>query len=276
MTRTLKTLSLAALLLVPATAFAGKGGSYATLKRAINSGSVDGIISEVERTEKLPCSSCIDLVRPLIDDDSARVRDVAAWWLAKRAVRVQVREDMLARLQSSDSVKARNAAEVLGRFQHPGAIMALEAAMHDEGLDDEARAAAAAAIGSIGHFAGKAVLEGGLTSESAEVRAAAARALREIRGKVDAVAVVDLLRDEEESVVHEAVRTVGALREQSAVGDLLDVVTDDTLDPMVRRDAAWALGKLQDGSARDTLKSVAKGDASPLVRGAARAALGAL
>ncbi len=262
--------------LLPQVAQAGKGSSYQSIRNAISSNSRDSILAELERAEKLPCAPCIELVLPLIDHDDAAVRDVGAWWLAKRAIRDKVRDDMFTRLQGADSVAARNAAEVLGRFMHPDALMALELAIHEGALSEEARAAAAAAVGTIGDFRGKAVLEGAITSDSAQVRAAAAKALREIRGNVEGVAVIDLLDDEEESVVREAVLTVGALRELSGIGALSDVVRDNTLSATVRRDAAWALGKIGDGSAREVLTAVEQDDASMLVRGAARAALQSL
>jgi len=262
--------------LAPQTAQAGKGASFQSMRNAIASNSRDSILAELERAEKLPCAPCIDLVLPLVDHRDPAVRDVAAWWIAKRAIRDAVRDDMFARLQGGDSTAARNAAEVLGRFMHPDALMPLELAIHDDALSEEARTAAATAVGTIGDFRGKAVLEAAITSESASVRASAARALREIRGNVEAVAVVELLADEEEAVVREAVLTVGALRESSGVGSLADVVRDGTLSPNVRRDAAWALGKIGDGAARDVLAAVERDDESMLVRGAARAALQAL
>lgn len=262
--------------LLPQVAEAGKGSSYQSIRNAISSNNRDTILAELERAEKLPCGPCIDLVVPLIDHDDVAVRDVAAWWLSKRAIRDSVRDQMFERLQGSDSIAARNAAEVLGRFMHPDALMPLELAIHDDSLSEEARAAAATAIATIGDFRGKAVLEAAITSESAAVREASARALRGIRGNVDAVVVVELLDDEEESVVREAVLTVGALRESSGVGALSDVVRDNTLSASVRRDAAWALGKIGDGAARDVLTSVERDDSSMLVRGAARAALQSL
>ena len=268
----LTTLALAAAVALPMTASAGKGASYASIKNAINSGNPDSIVAEVERAEKLPCGSCIDLITPLIDEKDSRIRDVAAWWLAKRAIRDQVRDEMFARLQGGDSVSARNAAQVLGRFAHPDALMALEMAMHDGSLDGEARSAAATAIGDIGHYAGKAMLEAGLTSESAAVREASARSLRNIRGNVEAALVVDLIADSEDAVAREAALTAGALREATAVDALAALVTDRSRDVMVRRDAAWALGKIGDGSAREVLRAVSEDDPSMLVRGAARSA----
>jgi HEAT repeat protein len=264
---------MAAALAAPSIAQAGKGASYLSIKSAITSGSIDAIVGEVERAEKLPCGSCIELVQPLIDHDDARVRDVAGWWLAKRAVRSKVRDDMFARLTAGDSVSARNAAEVLGRFMHPDALLPLEAAIHDGSLGDDARVAATTAIGTIGVPDGKAILEGALTSESAPVRAAAAAALRHIRGNVDAVALVPLLSDGDEEVVQESALTSGAMREPAAVGALADVVSDLSHDVGTRKAAAWALGKIGDPSARDVLDAVADDDPDMLVRGAARVAL---
>ncbi len=272
----LTTLALGAALALPVSASAGTGASYASIDHAIRSGNPDSIVAELERAEKLMCGSCVDLVKPLIDAKDGRLREVAGWWLAKRAIRIQVRDDMFGRLQSGDSVSARNAAEILGSFAHPDALMALETAIHDGSLSGEARSAAATAIGSIGHYAGKAMLEAALTSESAEVRESSARALREIRGNVEAELVVDLITDVADAVAQEAALTAGALREQTAVDALATLVTDRSRDVMARRDAAWALGKIGDGSAREVLRAVSEDDPSMLVRGAARSAANSL
>ena len=266
-------LALCGALVLPSTALAGKGASYQSISNALATGNRDSIVAELERAEKLPCAPCIDLVRPLVDHDDAAVRDVAAWWLSKRAIRDQVRDEMFARLTAGNSVAARNAAEVLGRFKHPDALMPLELAIHDGALSDEARVAATNAVGTIGDFRGKALLEGAITSESAPVRAAAAKALRGIRGNADGIAVVELLGDDDEQVVREAAVTVGVLRETGALAELARVVTDASLSAVVRKEAAWALGNIRDGSVRDVLKRVAAEDPSMLVRGTARAAL---
>ncbi|RMG95687.1 MAG: HEAT repeat domain-containing protein, partial [Deltaproteobacteria bacterium] len=263
--------SLAGLVLGAAVAFggqvalAGTGASYASIAQAIASGNPSSIVGEIERAEKLPCGSCIDLVLPLIDHENARVRDVAAWWLAKRAIRTKVRDDMFERLAGTDTIRARNAAEVLGRFAHPDALMALEIAMHEDALGVEARAAAATAIGAIGHPAGKAMLEAALTSEAPEVRAAAAAALRHIRGNTEGLALVEVLDDMDDRVVLEAVRTLGHVRESAAVDALIAVLEDDARPAFVRRDAAWALGKIADGAARDALDRAIREDPSMLV-----------
>src|SRR5262245_34465555 len=65
-------------------AVAGRGGSSGAIKSAVNSGSVDAILAEVERAENLMCPDCIVTVRQLLSHDRFEVRQVAAWWFAKR------------------------------------------------------------------------------------------------------------------------------------------------------------------------------------------------
>ena len=99
------------------TAVAGRGSSPQAVQRAIASGSVDAIKSELERAEHLVCVSCVDMVKPLIDHQNQGIRQVAAWWLARRGVARSVRVEMLNRLAQPDSIAARNAADVLGEFR---------------------------------------------------------------------------------------------------------------------------------------------------------------
>src|SRR4030095_5166136 len=63
------------------TAVAGRGSSPAAISRAIAPGSSDAIKAELERAEHLVCFSCVDMVRPLIDNQDQGIRQVAAWWL---------------------------------------------------------------------------------------------------------------------------------------------------------------------------------------------------
>src|SRR4029079_10901883 len=93
-------------------AVAGRGSSPQAVQRAIASGSVDAIQSELERAEHLVCVSCVDMVRPLIDNGDQRIRQVAACCLARRGVARNIRVEMLNRLGQPDSVAARNAADV--------------------------------------------------------------------------------------------------------------------------------------------------------------------
>src|ERR1041385_7564982 len=89
---------LAAVVLVLSTipAYAGKGGSAAMIQQAIASYSQDAIIAEVERTEGLMCAECVQLVTNLTEDNRFAVREVAAWWFAKRP---QMKEVMVGQMK---------------------------------------------------------------------------------------------------------------------------------------------------------------------------------
>jgi hypothetical protein len=63
---------------------AGKGGSAAQLKDAVRSNSVDAIVAEIERTESLICTDCMQTMINLTEDNRYAVREAAAWWFARR------------------------------------------------------------------------------------------------------------------------------------------------------------------------------------------------
>ena len=62
-------------LLLSSPAFAGFGSSSVAIKAAVQSGSVDAIVAELEKAEELPSQGAIAVVMPLVDHDSYRVRD---------------------------------------------------------------------------------------------------------------------------------------------------------------------------------------------------------
>jgi hypothetical protein len=101
-----KTLAAVAFVLCAATpALAGKGGSASKINSAIKSGSVDAIISEVERAESLICGDCIQMITNLTEDDRYEVREVAAWWFAKRpAMAKMLAEGFISDLSSGNSI----------------------------------------------------------------------------------------------------------------------------------------------------------------------------
>src|SRR5205823_3974926 len=70
--------------LAPSAALAGKGGSAAAIEAAVSSHSTDAIIAEVERAESLICERCIGTLTQLTEDSRFEVREVAAWWFARR------------------------------------------------------------------------------------------------------------------------------------------------------------------------------------------------
>lgn len=267
--------ALAAAAVAAGSAVAGVGGSAARIQNAASSGSEDAIVAELERAELLICPACVEPVMDLLDHDSADVRDAAAWWFAQRpAQRREVADMAEARLHGDDSTLARNAADILGAFQHPDALPALAGATASSELDAEARAHAVRAVGSIGHERGNDALAAAMGDSAADVRREAVLAWRAIRYQEGAEPVVDLLGDEDELVRREATQVVGYQREASARGALEDLVVGDD-DPVIRRNAAWALMRIGDAASREALEE-ATSDESPLVRRTAEVALGEL
>jgi HEAT repeat protein len=255
-------------------AHAGRGGSPGAIQMAINSGSVDAIQAELERAEFLVCAACTDMVMPLVDHGDQRVRQVAAWWLARRGVARQVRVTMLNRLSQSDSVAARNAADVLGELHYPSSIPALGAALSNPIFSGEARAAMARALGTIGRQEGVAPLTAALGADDAQVKAASLVALRSIVGLRDGSAVAPLLGDANEGVRAEAASTLGRFRATAGTDALVSALRNDQ-SAMVRGRAAWALGAVRASAsaAGPALETAATSDASPAVRSLAATAL---
>lgn len=271
----IKLAAVAALALAPSMALAGKGGSAAAIESAVSSTSVDAVIAEVERAEGLNCEACIQTLTNLTEDSRFAVREVAAWWFAKRPTL----KDMLAVQFSSDlprgdTIKVRNAADFLGHTRTYTALPQLRAAIHRSDLGVEARLALVRAVGFMAHTSGNEVLTTAMADADGSVRAAAVAAWREILDQKTAQPVVALLRDGDSRVRAQAAGVVGGMREQSGRAALEALVTQDA-DPTVRRNAAWALGQLGSASSRAALLQ-ATTDASGLVRGVARASLAAL
>lgn len=261
--------------LVPSVALAGKGGSAAAIQAAVASRSVDAIIAEVERSESLICPDCLDTMTALTEDSRYAVREVAAWWFARRpALKDMLATQFLDDLPKGDTIKVRNAADFLGSTRTLSSLPQLRTAMHRSDLGVEARLALVRAAGVMGHTGGNEVLTTGMADGDAGVRAAAVVAWRDMLGQNNAQPVVALLGDSDANVRAQAAAVVGAMGEQTGRVALEGLVVGDP-DPVVRRNAAWGLGQLGNASSAAAL-SRAAGDASGLVRGVARAALAQL
>jgi HEAT repeat protein len=265
-------LPVALVALTPGTAQAGRGGSFAEINTAIQSGSVDGIVGSLERAEYLLCGNCNDIVVPLLDHDSARVREVAAWWLRKRPARVQLVQQMTQRLTDSNVTRARNAAEALGNFKDPAQVPLLGRVVTDASKPAEVRAAAARSLGVAGYPEGAAALQAAIGDSDAGVRRDAVRSLRYIRGFKDGSVVVPALTDSDVLVRRAAVQLAGVLRDPQALNALTSVVQNDQ-DARVRRQAAWALGQIGSRTAFEALSKVSTADADAFVRAQAKSAM---
>jgi hypothetical protein len=270
----MKTIKLVAvaLLLASSTAYAGKGGSAGAIQTAVKSGSTDAIIAEVERAEGLICSDCMQTMINLTEDNRLEVREVAAWWFAKRpgskAIMVsQMKDDLV----GADAVHVRNAADFVGYVREYTALPQLRVAIKRTDLSSEAKLAIVRAVGYMAHLDGNGILTTAMTDADPTVRAAAVTAWRDILGQISDAPIVGMLADSDARVRAEAATVVGAYADRSARAQLEALVTTDA-DPVVRRNAAWALGKI--GSAESTQALIlATRDSSGLVSGYAKAAL---
>jgi HEAT repeat protein len=256
------------------TAVAGRGSSPQAVQLAIRSGSPDAIKAELERAEHLVCVSCVDMVMPLLDNNNQGIREVAAWWIARRGVARTVRVQMLTRLGQPDSVAARNAADVLGELHYVSSIPALSAALSNPLFSSEARAHMAAALGRISRPEVVAPLTGALAVNDGVVQVAAMQALQSIAGLRDGAAVSPLLTSGDASVRAEAATTLGMLHDANATTALVTALQNDA-SPIVRKRAAWALGEIHASTAvaGPALQAAVANDGSPFVRSLAAAAL---
>ncbi|HLL21571.1 MAG TPA: HEAT repeat domain-containing protein [Kofleriaceae bacterium] len=268
-------LAAVACLLLATPAFAGKGGSAQSVRAAIHSGSVDAIIAEVERVEGLNCGDCVQLVTNLTEDNRYEVREVAAWWFAKRpAMAKMLAEGFVADLGTGGSIAVRNAADFLGATITFTSLPTMRQAITRTDLDAGAKRALVRAVKTMAHVDGNFVLLTAMGDADAKVRADAVSAWREIRGQQSASPVVALLADPDAAVRAEAATVVGAMTDATARASLEHLLVTDA-DPYVRRNAAWALGKLGQSASRDALRAAAS-DSSGLVRMTAKAALASL
>ena len=250
---------------------AGRGGGVERMRHAVASGSTDAIIAEVERAERLVCLECVPVVMDLLDDDRYEIREVAAWWFAKRpALAAELRQRSLTDLQGKDARLVRNAADFLGTLGRPDAIAALAAVSRNAQLAAEARQHAVRALGSIGHHDGNTAIAAAMSDADAAVRLEALDAWASILGQRSAAPVVACIADGDARIRARAAAVAGELREASARQALEGALTD--VDPSVRRNAAWALGQIGDAASRGALEAAAR-DASPLVRRTAAAAI---
>jgi HEAT repeat protein len=263
-----------ALTVVAGTAYAGKGGSNAQIVQAINSGSTDAIIAEVEHAEGLICPDCVQTITNLTEDNRFAVREVAAWWFAKRPGLAKVMGDQFKQdLVSGSSLKVRNAADFLGSVVDYTALPALRQAM-TRGLDSEAKLAIVHAVGYMAHQSGNGILITAMSDQDAAVRVAAINAWRDVLGQVSVTPVESKLTDADATVRAAAATVIGAYGDRNAVSTLEQLVVTDA-DPFVRRNAAWALGQIGSSDAAGAL-TTAVNDKSGLVRLVAKASLAEL
>ena len=271
----LSKLLVASVLVLGGTAQAGVGGSAALIQNAVQSGSQDAILAEIERAEYLMCPACVPIVENLIDDQRPAVREAAAWWFARRPATAQSFIDRsLGDLAGTDSTMAEHGADFIAVFRNVKYIPQLSGALASTTLDGAARAAAATALGRIGDPSVDSALAQAMSASDPTVKVAAIKAWVRVRYQTGAAPIVTLVGDADAGVREQAAAALGEEREASGRTNLEAALATDT-DAVVRRNAAWALGRIGDAASRPAL-TAAENDPSPLVALTAKAALASL
>jgi HEAT repeat protein len=239
------------------------------MANAIRSASPIALTAMLEYGERVECFECIPLLeQKLLGSDSAKVREMAAWWLRRRpfgygraavAMRRVLTED-------SDAVRRSRAAEALGEFLDVKGLPALEqAALADEVTS--VRISAVRALGRLNARGGRAVLAAALGDEDAEVRRAALDQVQRVNHWDDRAALVARLGDADARVRQRAAQLVGEFRIQSAIEPLAAALRDDA-SASVRQAAAWALGRVGGAGAKQALTAARDQEQQPGVQDA--------
>ena len=176
-------------------------------------------------------------------------------------------------LKNGNTIAVRNAADFFGTTVTYTALPALRDAIKRD-VGAEGKLAMVRAVASLGHQGGNPVLLTAMTDSNADVRAAAVTAYRDIRGQKDATPIIGMLTDSAANVRADAATVAGGMRAAAAVGALENIVVNDA-DPVARRNAAWALGRIGSATSRDALTKASL-DKSSIVSGVAKTALASL
>lgn len=238
-------------------------------------GTPSTIWEALEHGERVECMECIPAVAPLLYDDTAETREIAAWWLRRRIFGVfgegEIYQQTLQVLKSDPAPKRRaRAAEALGEFLATPGVDACAEAIAKDG-EPLVRAAAARALGRLNDD-GKGALSQALVDADKTVRLAALRSAGRINAFNDTTTLVKLTADGDAVVRKRAAEVLGAHRAKDAVGALVNVAQNDA-DADVRGAACHALGALGDAAARPALEAAAAKDPSTFVRDLAQIAL---
>jgi len=268
----LATVAAAGLLLTATAADAGRGSSYGRILSAIDSGGTDTIMAELEQAENLICTACVAPVMALLHDDRYEVRQVAAWWFARRPAQAkEITELAKGLLLIGTSDEVRNGADWLGTFNRPSAIDELGTALTRGGLQPDARVAITRAIGEIANPVGNQFLARAMTDSNADVRRQAILSWKLVRQQFSATPVIPLLNDTDALVRSEAAGAIGQARDQAGRASLEAALRDS--DPRVRRNAAWALYRIGGRDSLSALQTAMTTETSPLVKGFLRRAI---
>ncbi|HUU02212.1 MAG TPA: HEAT repeat domain-containing protein [Myxococcota bacterium] len=220
------------------------------------------LIAAMEQLATYRPPQAVDLLLPLLSHSEPDVARMAGWLLRKMGsapAGLGAAGAVLADPQA-EPVSRRSAALAVGELRDQGGISVLATALAND-ADEGVRSMAAQALGDLFRPGAAAALsQAARADESAEVRAAAVRALSQLPD-ADAQVVISVLKDQDPMVRLEAAWALGqeSFRgSQGLLGNLQQAMQSDA-DCRVQAAAAWALGVIGDPSVKDALAAARNG-----------------
>jgi hypothetical protein len=215
------------------------------IKSAAASAAPTAVWEVLEHGEKVECLDCIAPVSLLIYDANARTREIAAWWLRRRAFGVfgpgEVYQQTLQTLATDpDPVRRSYAAYALGEFFAAPGVTACVTALSDSNA--LVRAAAASALGRLNNDGGGALVQA-FTDVDPNVKLAALASANIINAFSGVANLAALLSDASADVRRNAIQVLDARGASSAIAPILASAQTDT-DAGVRAAACHAVGSI--------------------------------
>jgi HEAT repeat protein len=241
--------------------------SIQTMITAIQSGSPEGMKAALEYGERVLCQECVPLLEnKLLSSSSPKVREMAAWWLRRQPFAGPAVLRTLSSVLQTDPLAERRAraAEALGEFMDYHSLDALGTASKQD-PDVGVKVAAVRALARLNAPGAGKLITDALASPALEVRSAAVDVVLLVAGFNGFGPLLPLLGDPDVNLRAHVARVVGELRLVDAKSALSGLLMTDA-NPLVRKAAAWALGRI--GGAQDVLAVQAGKETDPLVKSA--------
>jgi HEAT repeat protein len=229
---------------------------------AIKSASPSRLYATLEYGERVECFECIPLLADkLLSSEQPDTREIAAWWLRRRAFGFGAIMQKMQDVVQNDSNPERRAraAAALGEFLDPHGAAVLQGVAKGDG-EASVRVAAVRALGRLNTIKGSAGVSAAISDSDASVRLAGLEQVTKLSFFREAAPVLQAIADDDANVRRTAAQLAGELRLPAAIEPLLGVLmTDESVQ--VRQAAAIALGRIGGGDAVSAL-----GDAKGLER----------
>lgn len=243
-----------------------------SMVESIKNAPPSSLIATLEYGERVACQACVPLLeRKLYESSNPRVREISAWWLRRRvfAKGKLMRRARTVLASSADPVQRSRAAEALGEFMDPNALVPLEdAALNDS--DAMVRASAVKALGRLNHSDGSDTIAQALGDSDLEVRRSAVEVASR-SGVAHPQPLIDRLSDTDAQIRSDSALVLGQLSADAAVPSLVDLLGD--AEPRARKAAAWSLGRIGGARAEQALSAALPREQHPQVRDALEIAL---